>query len=209
MANPWERRKAETKRAHAALLDYCALGPGRSIRTLWAHYRQLADVKSATGAATRKPPSRRLRTLAQWSSSNDWPERAAAWDAHMRTKEEDKWAAFLDELREKERRISDRLLEKAEQMLKYPLAQVVKREGKDEQGRTLLTIVEPASWRMPDATRMAAEGSKLGRKAAGVEEEHGKAVIALGDGVQVNIEFKSDLERAYGDSEGAEETPSE
>ena len=88
----------------------------------------------------------------------------------MRTREEDKWAAFLEELREKERRMSDKLLEKADQMLKYPLARVVKREGKDEQGRTLITVIKPADWRVPDATRMAAEGSKLGRRAAGVED---------------------------------------
>lgn len=170
MPDPWDRRKDETKRAHDALLDYCAMGGGRSIRALFAQYRQQSATFAATGAATRKPPTRRLRTIMTWSSRFDWPERAAAWDTHMRTREEDKWAAFLEELREKERRMSDKLLEKADQMLKYPLARVVKREGKDEQGRTLITVIKPADWRVPDATRMAAEGSKLGRRAAGVED---------------------------------------
>jgi len=164
MPDPWDRRKDETKRAHDALLDYCAMGGGRSIRALFAQYRQQSATFAATGAATRKPPTRRLRTIMTWSSRFDWPERAAAWDTHMRTREEDKWAAFLEKLREKERLISDKLLEKADQMLKYPLARVTRNE------ETGLTIVEPADWKLPDATRMAAEGSKLGRRAAGVED---------------------------------------
>ena len=160
MPNLWDRREDERSRPYAAFMDYCAMNGGRSIRVLFAHYRQQSADFMAARAATKKPPTRRLRTIMTWCSRFDWPERAAAWDAHMRTKEEDKWAEFLEGLREKERKVADALLDKAQEMLGKPLA-------------------DDTDWRVVDSARLASEGSKLGRKAAGVEEGEAKTTVEI------------------------------
>ena len=76
----WDRRGNERRYAYAAFMGYCMMGPGRSIQALWEHYRRQSASFEAGKVAAQKPPTRRLRTLFGWSSHNDWPERAAAWE---------------------------------------------------------------------------------------------------------------------------------
>lgn len=74
-----ERKPGETDKAVLALNDYLRMGPGRSLRDLHERYCQ----QSANGAATEKPPTERLRTLAEWSSVFGWQERVNVYDAEQ------------------------------------------------------------------------------------------------------------------------------
>lgn len=66
-----ERQPDERQRAIIACNDYLRLGPGRSMAKLLARYQD----------APETPPTRRLKTLKQWSSQYQWQKRAAAYDA--------------------------------------------------------------------------------------------------------------------------------
>lgn len=59
----------ETPKAAQAFADYVALGPGRSLRSLHARYRQ---------QTVNKPPTVRFETLAEWSTTYGWQDRIAA-----------------------------------------------------------------------------------------------------------------------------------
>jgi len=80
--NPLARCKGETAKSNAALHDYAAMGSGRSIRALYAGYRQRLD-----GEAAAKPPSSRERTLFTWSERYAWQARVARYDELERTAE--------------------------------------------------------------------------------------------------------------------------
>lgn len=55
----------ETARAKQAWADYLSLGPGRSLETLLDRYQ----------SATDSPPTRRLKTLKDWSRTFGWQAR--------------------------------------------------------------------------------------------------------------------------------------
>ena len=68
------KRDGDTPRSYAALLDYAAMGAGRSLAKLAAAYRNHTGVGTA-------PPTRQESTLGAWSASHAWAERVAAYDA--------------------------------------------------------------------------------------------------------------------------------
>lgn len=57
-----------TPNAEAAFEDYYAMGPERSLRKLSDHYEQEV-------AAGNEVPTKRLRTIGEWSSEFNWPQR--------------------------------------------------------------------------------------------------------------------------------------
>lgn len=65
-----DRRATETKPAYAALCDYCQMGAGRSLAALLDRYQ----------TATKPPPTKREKTLKDWSRFNEWQARAGAYD---------------------------------------------------------------------------------------------------------------------------------
>lgn len=67
---PWDRRPAETPKAHAMFTAYKDMGPRRSIR----------------GLAARESVAH-LGQLFAWSRQNDWVDRAGSWDDFL-TREE-------------------------------------------------------------------------------------------------------------------------
>lgn len=64
-----ENGRPENPRAHAALLDYLRLGPGRTLQALLGTYRLQTS-----------PPTSFHGTLRKWSSDYAWPARAARYD---------------------------------------------------------------------------------------------------------------------------------
>lgn len=66
-----ERDEKEPNRAIIACNDYLRLGSGRSLEKLCERYR----------AATEAPPTKRVKTLKDWSRTFDWQARAAVYDA--------------------------------------------------------------------------------------------------------------------------------
>lgn len=72
-----EQNTGESRKAIIACNDYLRMGPGRSLAKLLEHYqlqqRYLTDAKT--------PPTKRLKTLKDWSAGYGWQERAALYDA--------------------------------------------------------------------------------------------------------------------------------
>lgn len=66
---PWEMQPGESAEQYAAFCDYRDMGKA-SLSGLWERYR------SGVGP---EPPTRRLRTLAEWSRAGNWVERRRAW----------------------------------------------------------------------------------------------------------------------------------
>src|SRR3989304_2554993 len=73
----------ESPKAAKAFDDYYALGPSRSHRALHQIYRE----------GTAKPPTRHIRTIAQWSVHHGWQQRVKDKDAEVAK-------AHLDRLKE-------------------------------------------------------------------------------------------------------------
>lgn len=67
-----DKAKGETQRALLACNDYLRMGPGRSLRTLQAQYREVAQSSAPTHA---------LATLNKWSALYGWQARAELYDA--------------------------------------------------------------------------------------------------------------------------------
>jgi hypothetical protein len=66
-----ERHEDDTPKSYAALCDYAALGPSRSIDKLLQFY---------TSSGIAKPPTKHRASLGVWSSQHDWQARARAYD---------------------------------------------------------------------------------------------------------------------------------
>ncbi len=71
-----DRQKNESARAYAALRDYAALGPARSLRKLLTAY----EAQAAKGL---QPPSTKWTTITTWSVRYDWVARVQAWDKEI------------------------------------------------------------------------------------------------------------------------------
>jgi hypothetical protein len=64
----------ETNKARKAFEDYYQMGPPRSLRVLLALYCQ---------QTANKPPTKRFRTLAAWSTTHGWQERVRQRDQEI------------------------------------------------------------------------------------------------------------------------------
>lgn len=69
-----EKLERETKRATQACNDYLRMGAGRSLLKLQQMY---------IAYTSEKPPSRQLRTIAEWSRKFNWQARADEYDAEV------------------------------------------------------------------------------------------------------------------------------
>lgn len=153
----WEPRAGESMAAYQA----------------FAEYRDMGLDRSQEAVAAKLSKSRQL--LGRWASKWSWVARARDYDAHMAdieqkarekalTKKAENWA-------EKELQMARLLYEKAEAMLKFPLAQQRSQDGK--------TIVEPARWGMRDAGAIADTAVKLARLSQGEPTSISKDVTEL------------------------------
>lgn len=75
---PIERITTDTSRSYAALCDYAAMGPGRSLEKLCERYR----------SDTSTVPTKRLTTLKDWSREDDWQNRVQVYDQALRADED-------------------------------------------------------------------------------------------------------------------------
>lgn len=65
-----ERKERENHRAIQACNDYLMMGPGRSLQKLLNRYQ----------IAPETPPTKRIKTLKDWSAQYEWQARAALYD---------------------------------------------------------------------------------------------------------------------------------
>jgi hypothetical protein len=75
-ADPLATCEGETERANAALRDYAAMGPGRSLGKLARRYATAGGSRAKRG----QPPTARLATLESWSARYAWRARVQAID---------------------------------------------------------------------------------------------------------------------------------
>ena len=164
--NPLARCKGETRKAHDALQDYWRMGSGRSIRKLLQKYNE---------PDTELPPTRHFATLAGWSARYAWQariDRAKEIDDDALQRE---WEKRREEWKQEEWDIAASLLERAKQMLTFPVAEIVHQLDDGS-----VQIVKPAKWKPADIARFAEAASKLARLAAEMateKVEHGGNVI--------------------------------
>lgn len=161
---PWERREDESAPAFAAFVAFRDMEPAK---------RSLVD---AYRIAKGKPEARQgPGTWNTWRHKFTWDARSAAWDDHLvaeeleaiaaqRRRDAALWERRREKLRQDTHEISQALLRKAEDMLKYPLAQ--KTTTTSEDGKTITTIVEPVRWNLRDVARFLDTANEVGRLAA-------------------------------------------
>lgn len=98
----WTQREGETTRAYQAFRSYLKLGPGRKI----------GDAVTAEGRSSRSQ-------YENWSSQWSWRERCEAHDRHIARAETDGLVNELAPARDKQIRISDKLLDLVSDRIDY------------------------------------------------------------------------------------------
>lgn len=159
---PWERRPEEPNKWFDRFERFKLLG---SARSLFAAY-------TADRARRGRETSARTGVPLSWRYAADhweWKDRAEAWDEAQRQEQSTEWRRRRDELREQEWKMSQDLLDKARQMLVFPLAKTTR--SQQDEGMTMITEVHPTRWSIADAGRLSEAASKLGRLALGEETE--------------------------------------
>lgn len=154
------RRPDDTRLSYLALLDYCLLGPSRSLRELHRRYRSRPLNEPLA-------PTRKLATVYIWSNVHDWFPRSAAYDAEQRRRD----SLALDDARREAAmatiRLGKDLRDKAQEAIL--LLSAVQREEIIEDSldglvvvRTLRTDISPR-----DIAYLAKVGVELTRLALG------------------------------------------
>lgn len=159
------QRDGETKKAHQAFIDYALMGPGRSLRKLCARYRGQAGDE----AGTEKPPTRRLTTLGEWSSTYDWQKRIEAWNTEQQQVDQAQWEERRRAIREADweagealRELAGDILAQAPQFLKTTRRLVKGSKGQPD--REVITVGIDIGAML----KALAQASDLQRQAAGM-----------------------------------------
>lgn len=174
---PWDRQPGENNLWFRRFQAFLRLGPRRSL--LSAYIRELDQRGLSTNKKTSAPGS--------WQDAYrkfTWPARAEAWDEDVARRETEEWEARRRQLREQEWESAQALIEKAKQMLVFPLAKT-QRSEKDADGKIIAeTIIIPARWSVRDAAAMVDTASKLMRLSSDLETD------------RLAVDWRSEVERA-------------
>ena len=123
-------------------------------------------LRAYNNESAEKGVGRRNSVPSSWDKAAqkwNWKKRAACWDAYQRRLDQEKWVSRRNELREREWQMSQSALNKAEEMLKFPVARKVSNDG--------LTVVDPGKWTFRDAIAILVQASDLGRRACQMDED--------------------------------------
>ena len=156
MANVWDRQRNEDGELepikwYSRFETYRLLGANRS---LLATYN--ADRRDRAREGSTSTPRSWTKNAEAWH----WQERAELWDETILQEARQADADRREEWKARERDMANKLLDRALDMLKFPLAEVT-RTG--ENGQT--TIIMPVDWKAGDVNRYAEIASKLARLA--------------------------------------------
>ena len=154
----WDRQPGESAPAYEAARLYFDLGAQRSLEQVRQKLGKSKDL------------------MERWSARWAWVDRAAAWDAMLRSRElaareaslaaeAERWAARRAAEAEREWAFAEQLMERARAMLAFPL----QTREIAEDGKTI--VVKPARWAIRDAAGMADTAAKLARLATGMETD--------------------------------------
>jgi len=192
--NPLARSRGESRRANAALCDYEALGPGRSLARLVKGYRGelpqdhplrsfFVDRAYCGGKPLAMPPSKRLPTVEGWSSGFAWQARLERL-AEIRAEEREAVRrARLQALEDADWEEGQALREKVAQLLgemeRFERSRVQETmDANGEKVRVITLKFKPTLGQMSQALKIASE---LQRLAAGVSTANQRLVDKDGE----------------------------
>ncbi|HML22101.1 MAG TPA: hypothetical protein PKD09_10645 [Aggregatilinea sp.] len=166
-----EQLASETNKAYAAFMDYCRLGPGRSLAKLLDRYQ--TETKPGPDLPPIVPPTKRLATLKDWSGRFDWQKRVEAWDKAQDEAEQALWEARRRRIREADwtageslRKLAAQLLEQTPQFFKTTRRLVKGQNGAADREVITLALDQATLFK---AIELA---SKLQRQAAELYDVH-------------------------------------
>lgn len=107
----------------------------------------------------------------KYPHSVDWPTRAAAFDATTAQEDLEMWQHRRQQIRRQEWASSEALLEKAREMLEWPLYIRYEDGGK--------TIIQPVRWSIRDIQLFIKTASELSRLAAEMETSRAKVEMVF------------------------------
>lgn len=141
----WEQQPGEPNLWFDRFHAYLLMGSGRSLLGAYNAEREKAG-KSMMKAV----PGAWNDAATRW----DWQHRAWAFDSQIRLRDHQRWALRREEFRERQWRLAEKLLDRAEEMLGRSLTTT------DKDGNTI------ERWNFRDAATFVSEGTKLARQAA-------------------------------------------
>lgn len=152
----WHRLSNEPVKWYFLFTKFCRKGPTRSLLGVYN------DEKVAKG---QKKALRISGGFEARVKKFNWHDRALAFDVYVDRMEARDWDARRKDTIEKELDFARRLMEKASQMLQFPVA-TTRTEQMQDGGRTVVqTTFIPAKWNFADAARIVEAASKLQRLA--------------------------------------------
>lgn len=172
-------------------------------------YLRMGPTRSLLGCVNEekaeKGRGKSIKVSGSWNRAFvtwDWESRAAEYDGYNSQIEQDAWDERFKLYNEKKWDIVEKLLQRANQMLDFPLADV-KREEQTENGRLVsVTHIHPARWTFKDAAAMLEAVAKL-------MEPHRASDDNERPPVQINLSgLSTEILRAIAD-EGEQGSPSE
>lgn len=175
--NPLASTAGEPTKANQALNDYALLGPARSLSQLAEQYQT---------RTIGVPPTKQHSKLKEWSAAWDWQLRVGLFDEEQRAAERAAavalWQSRKEATRERYYSISERLADRAIEMLGFPLATMERTESvkRSEDGRTttiMQSIVKPSKWALRDAALIADVAVKLARLSAEMETDRSLLIL--------------------------------
>jgi hypothetical protein len=189
---PPERRDSDTPRSYAALCDYAALGPSRSIDKLLQMYN--------SSVTETPPPTKHRGTLGLWSGTHDWQARVAAYDSAIIAETETARAAIRAarraELEEQDwttgsdlRRACEALLMEMPRFLRHAETEITQN---GELVKVITLALKAGPGELARALKLASELQRLS-----VGEPTERTEITGKDGTPLFPDFEQALEKAY------------
>lgn len=161
----------ESARAYKAFADTAF--SNLSTRKLLARYQEISHlIQESYDASIEPPPTLSLKTLLGWSKGNNWQQRLKQWkpihEAYKRKQWSDRERAILERWNQNRTRLLDsvdKLLDKADLLLKHPHVQkVVQKQVIAEFAGQVIetqTIIAPAKWGLRDVAAFYKAGCEL------------------------------------------------
>ena len=150
----WEPLPGEPNEWYKRFRRYLLLPGKRSLLAAYNAERGEKGRKKATGC-----PDNWRNAFKRWN----WEGRSQAWDAHNNEKAFLEWRQRQTALREREWQTAQACFTKADEMLKFPIAQKKIING--------TTIIEPGKWTFRDAATILVASSNLARRACQMDED--------------------------------------
>lgn len=173
---PWLRQRGESKAAYAAFKCFLNLGIERTVVAAFRQKTGKEKAKQAAGVWNR------------WVKDWNWHSRSRASDEFVelqnlialeRTAQQEaaQWMARREQQRQTEWDCAQRLIERADAILSWPLS--VREETQDVEGNVIAVTIRPVGWKFRDAIAMIDLATKLSHSALDAEPEIPRELLEL------------------------------